>query len=236
MRTAGKETPLQPKPQPESAPRRTGRPKKDDERADARDLLLDAAHELMCERSTIDVPVNEIAIRAGLNVAMINYYFGGKEGLLLQLAMRHQSRYAAVLENLTSSPYGASKKLALHVRGMVRAFRRVPYLQRLQHKILRDSSDEIAQECGVALVEPLVSFYRKLLAQGAADGSLRPVDPMHIYMTVVGLCDFLYSASASLKYGFGIDKVDDELAEQYIEHILDVFRQGVFAEPAGPQG
>jgi AcrR family transcriptional regulator len=231
MRTIRKEHPAGPKPQPELTARKTGRPKKDDERADARELLLDAAHELMCERSTIDVPVNEIAGRAGLNVALINYYFGGKEGLLLQLAMRHRSGYAAVLDTLIASPHSASRKLTLHVRGMVRAFRRVPYLQRLQHKILRDSSEEIARECGVALVEPLVRFYRQLVAQGAADGTLRPIDPMHLYMTVVGSCDFLYSATASLKYGFEIDAVSDAMSEDYIEHLVSLLTRGLFVGP-----
>jgi AcrR family transcriptional regulator len=207
--------------------RRTGRPRKDEDRASARERLLDAAHELMCERSTIDVPVNEIAGRAGLNVALINYYFDGKDGLLLQLAMRHQSNYAVVLERLLDAPHPASAKLSLHVRGMVRAFRRVPYLQRLQHKILRDSPAEEARACGVALIEPLAGFYRALVAQGVADGSLRPVDPMHLYVTVLGACDFLYSGTASLSYGFGVQSVDDELSAAYADHLVAVLMQGL---------
>ena len=218
-----------------STARRSGRPKKEDDRANARERLLNAAHELMCERSTIDVPVNEIANRAGLNVALINYYFGGKDGLLLQLAMRHQSGYSAVLDTLLEAPFTAAKKLTLHIRGMVRAFRRVPYLQRLQHKILRDSSEEAAHECGVALVQPLVSFYRKLAAQGIEDGSLRPVDHMHLYMSVVGSCDFLYSASASLSYGFNIDHVDEALSESYVEHLISLMTRGLFTEAATAQ-
>jgi AcrR family transcriptional regulator len=215
--------------------RKTGRPKKDDDRANARERLLDAAHELMCERRTIDVPVNEVAGRADLNVALINYYFGGKDGLLLQLALRHQSGYAAVLDKLLAAPLTAAKKLTLHIRGMVRAFRRTPYLQRLQHKILRDSSEEAALECGVALIQPLGEFYRKLVAQGVEDGSLKPVDPMHLYITIVGSCDFLYSGSASLAHGFGVDHVDDALSEGYIDHLVSVVMHGLFAGDAAEE-
>lgn len=211
--------------------RRTGRPRKDDDRAKARERLLDAAHELMCERSTIDVPVNEIATRAELNVALINYYFGGKDGLLLQLAMRNQSAYASVLDKLLEAPINAENKLTLHIRGMVRAFRRVPYLQRLHHKILRDSSEEEALECGAALIRPLAVFYRRLVEQGVADGTLRPVDPMHLYITIVGSCDFLYSGSASLFHGFGVSKMDDNLSEAYIDHLVSVVMQGLRVIP-----
>jgi TetR/AcrR family transcriptional regulator len=207
--------------------RRTGRPRKDADRADAREQLLDAAHELMCERSTIDVPVKEISDRAGLNVALINYYFKGKDGMLLQMAMRHQSSYAAVLLRLLDADYPAAAKLGLHIRGMVRAFRRVPYLQRLQHKILRDSSEDEARQVAVALIQPLAEFYRHLVRQGVADGSLRPVDPMHLHITIVGACDMLYSGSASRSYGFGVHDVSDELSAAYADHLIALVMQGL---------
>jgi len=210
-----------------SPTRKKGRPRKDDDLATARERLLDAAHELMCERGTIDVPVNEIAIRTGLNVALINYYFKGKDGLLLHLAMRHRAGYANALESLLKSPFTAEQKLTLHMRGIVRAFRRVPYLQRLLHKILRDSSEEEARACGAAMIRPLGAFYKQIVVQGEIDGSLRAVDPMHLYITIVGACDFLYSGSASLAYGFGLTDVDDDLSEQYTSHLIAIVMTGL---------
>jgi AcrR family transcriptional regulator len=184
----------------------------------------------MCERGTIDVPVNEIAIRTGLNVALINYYFGGKDGLLLHLAMRHRAGYAAALESLLKAAYTAEQKLTLHIRGIVRAFRRVPYLQRLLHKILRDSSEEEARACGAAMIHPLGAFYKQIVAQSEADGSLRAVDPVHLYITIVGACDFLYSGSASLSYGFGLKTVDDALSESYASHLVSIVMTGLRAQ------
>ncbi len=207
--------------------RKKGRPRKEDDAAAARERLLDAAHELMCERGTIDVPVNEIAIRTGLNVALINYYFRGKDGLLLHLAMRHRAGYANALESLLKAALTADQKLTLHIRGIVRAFRRVPYLQRLLHKILRDSSEEEARACGAAMIRPLGAFYKQIVVQGETDGSLRGVDPMHLYITIVGACDFLYSGSASLSYGFGLTKVDDELSETYADHLVSMVMKGL---------
>jgi len=212
-------------------PSRRGRPRKDDDGAAARERLLDAAHELMCERSTIDVPVAEIALRTGLNVALINYYFNGKDGLLLHLAMRHQAGYANALEGLLKAPFTAEQKLALHMRGIVRAFRRIPYLQRLLHKILRDSSEEEARACGAAMISPLGAFYKQLVVQGEMDGSLRAVDPMHLYITIVGACDFLYSGRASLAYGFGLKDVDEALSENYADHLVSIVMTGLRPQP-----
>jgi len=210
---------------------RTGRPRKDEDRASAREALLDAAHALMCERSTIDVPVSEIAARAGLNIALINYYFGSKDGLLLSLAMRHRSNYASALSRLLEADFTAAKKLVLHIRGLVRAFRRVPYLQRLQHKIIRDSSEAAARQCVAELIQPLGVFYREIVSQGARDGTLKPIDPMHLYITIVGSCDFLYSGSASMFYGFGVSGIDDDASEAHIRHLTSLICDGLFTSP-----
>lgn len=212
-------------------PRRAGRPRKDLDRTAARDALLDAAHELMSERRTIDVILLDIAQRAKLNVALITYYFGGKDALLLEVALRHQARFATALERLTALPEGAEAKLLLHIRGMVRAFRRVPYLQRLHHKILRDSTEDAARTYGAALVLPLAAFYQNLVDQGVTEGVFHRVDPMHLYLTLGGACDFLFSASASLKHGFGIDSIDDTMAEAYADHLQTILLRGLLVQP-----
>jgi AcrR family transcriptional regulator len=68
----------------EGAPARRGRPKLTEERIVYR-ALLDVARECLAEKSYNKITVREIAGRAGINVAMINYYFGAKAGLFIAL-------------------------------------------------------------------------------------------------------------------------------------------------------
>src|SRR5262245_41126292 len=64
-------------------------------RADAtRERLLAAAHELLVERSGADVSVGDICARAGVNVAMVKYCFGSKDGLLQELLDRITAGFA----------------------------------------------------------------------------------------------------------------------------------------------
>lgn len=55
---------------------RTGAP------TDRRERLLRSAHELLAERGLAGFKVLDVAARAEANVALINYHFGGREGLL----------------------------------------------------------------------------------------------------------------------------------------------------------
>ena len=47
--------------------------------------LLDAAHELLKEKSYRSITIREITAKAGMQSAMISYYFGDKEGLFIAL-------------------------------------------------------------------------------------------------------------------------------------------------------
>jgi AcrR family transcriptional regulator len=53
------------------------------------DRLLDAAEELFCEHGFEGTSVRDIAGAAGCNVASVNYYFGGKDKLYVEVWRRH---------------------------------------------------------------------------------------------------------------------------------------------------
>ena len=53
------------------------------------DRLLDAAEELFCEQGFEGTSIRELAAAAGCNIASVNYYFGGKDKLYLEVWSRH---------------------------------------------------------------------------------------------------------------------------------------------------
>jgi AcrR family transcriptional regulator len=53
------------------------------------DRLLDAAEDLFCEHGFDGASVRDIAAAAHCNIASVNYYFGGKDKLYLEVWRRH---------------------------------------------------------------------------------------------------------------------------------------------------
>ncbi|GAA3992461.1 hypothetical protein GCM10022247_09510 [Allokutzneria multivorans] len=77
------------------APRRA--PSPDERRQDAdrsRRLLLSAAFDEFAAKGFAGARVHEIAAKAGVNKQLINYYFGGKEGLYRELQQAWLDREA----------------------------------------------------------------------------------------------------------------------------------------------
>jgi AcrR family transcriptional regulator len=91
-----------------SAPRRRGRrPGGGDTRAQ----LLDAAHSVFAERGYEGATVRMIAERAGVDAAMVNHWFGGKEALFVA-AMHLPGDPAAVLtEALPGDPEHLAERI-----------------------------------------------------------------------------------------------------------------------------
>lgn len=54
-----------------------------------KDRLLDAAEELFCEHGFEGTSIRDIAAYADCNIAAVNYYFGGKDNLYMDVWRRH---------------------------------------------------------------------------------------------------------------------------------------------------
>jgi AcrR family transcriptional regulator len=76
----------------------------------SRTALLDAAEALMLEEGYAAVTTRRVAAQAGVNSALVAYYFGAKDGLFIELFHRGANRS---LERLRSALSGAQPLWAL---------------------------------------------------------------------------------------------------------------------------
>ncbi len=181
--------------------------------------LLVAASQLMIERASIDVSLSDIAQKSGVNAALVKYHFGNKDGLLLALLARDAATEMDNLENLLGQPITPTAKLKLHIAGIIRAYHRFPYMNRLIHYLLHESSAESADEVSKFFVAPLLDFHRRLLAQGIAAGEFREIDPVLFYTSLIGACDHLFFGRHAMSRAIGVGPVTDEVCRDYIRHM-----------------
>jgi TetR/AcrR family transcriptional regulator len=199
------------------------------ERVSVRAQLLAAAGAVMTEQDTIDVPLAEIAQRAGVNVALVSYYFGGRDGLLLALAKRDAEHALAGLDALMALDLSPAVKLRKHVGGIVRGFFRHPYLNRLLRALMRDSDSAAAREIAQCFAAPIAEALRLLLEEGARIGELKTVDPMLFHFALLGACENLFSGRTILKHVHGIEAIDEALQQRYAELIAETLIAGCLA-------
>jgi AcrR family transcriptional regulator len=192
--------------------------------------LLVAASELMIERSSIEVSLSDIAQKSGVNAALVKYHFGNKDGLLLGLLARDAATEVTHLEYLLAQPITPTAKLRLHIAGIIRAYHQFPYMNRLIHFLLHESSAAAADEVSKFFVAPLLDFHRRLLAEGIRCGEFRDIDPVLFYTSLIGACDHLFFGRHAMSRAAGVGPVTDEVCRRYINHMEALICGGVLTQ------
>jgi AcrR family transcriptional regulator len=202
----------------------------------AAEKLLVAASELMIARDSIEVSLSDLAQKSGVNAALVKYHFGNKEGLLLALLARDAEAQFSGLEYLLAQPITPTEKLRLHVAGIVNAYYRFPYMNRLIHLLLHASSETAANSVSQFFVKPLLNFQHRLLSEGVAAGEFKPVDPVFFYTHLIGACDHLFHGRHAMARAAGVGEVTDEVRRRYIEHMTETLLGGLLLPPGAPTG
>lgn len=199
------------------------------ERTSSRDQLLEAASALMIERETVDISLSGLARKSGLNSALVKYYFGNKQGLLLALVQQILGASLTQMEALVAMDLSPVEKLKIHVRGIITVYFRYPYINRLIHRMFEDPV--AGQAVAESISKPLAKAQRAIIEQGIEAGLFKPIDPMLLYFIVLGACDHLFFGQQILRTAFGVEKIDDDLRRSYTDTLLDLLMTGMLTRP-----
>jgi AcrR family transcriptional regulator len=198
--------------------------------------LLKAAGELMTERNTIDISLSELAKKSGINAALVKYHFGNKDGLLLALLARDSIAEIENLDYLMRQPISPTEKLRLHIAGIIKAYHRFPYLNRLIHRLLYESNEKAAKEVSRFFAKPVFEFQRKVLEQGFEAGEFRKVDPVLFNISLIGACDHLFHGRTAMSPVLGLGAVTDDVRRRYVAHMTELICGGILKVPAAKNG
>ena len=190
---------------------------------DCRRTLVATATPLFAARGFNGVSVREVAASAGVNVSMISYYFGGKEGLYAAVLNEQFAtlRGVAVIQESDADPL---KKFELYVRATVARYRKNPYLLRFYTSELTNPTP-----CFETIVKPAIKGVVQILLETLSEGFTheqfrRGLDPTDTVLALAGMINFYFllePATAEL-----VDHAP-ERDEELIRHIMDIFTRGI---------
>lgn len=195
--------------------------------AKARDQLIEAASQIMREGDTIDLSLSELSFRAGLNSALVKYYFGNKNGLMLALLDRDMGNIVFSLGALLAKDMPPEDKLRIHIGAVIDTYYAFPYLNRLLMRMVRDSAPVEAARIADLYLKPISKVYDALIAEGVKAGKFRKLDPQFFYFTVTGAADRFYSSRLVLRHCYNQDDFNENMRDAYREHSIDLIMRGL---------
>ena len=140
------------------------------------------------------VTISRIAQEADVDPALVRYYFGNRAALLVAVV----DRVTAHPNRNVQSDVKPADALSQNIAQTVQLVRRAPFLHRLINEELNDVGTEESRARVRSMNEDLVAYYRDLMR--ADDGrELVEVDPLFLYVTILGASDFFSLAEPIIR-------------------------------------
>jgi TetR/AcrR family transcriptional regulator len=172
--------------------RSRGRPS--DKGAVGRQAIIAAASQLLEKLPPHQVPNVVIARKAGVDPALVRYYFGNREDLLLEVIKHILGTWAATHPPPDAPP---AEKLSAHVADMFDFSCRVRSMQRLMVEGLAEAKTPAVRAAVRELNAGAVQVYARFLHLEGAEAESSP-DPLFAHIAVIGLCEFFAAAQAMI--------------------------------------
>jgi AcrR family transcriptional regulator len=190
-----------------------------------RQRLLEAARDLCIERGFDAASSKAIAARAGVNPAMINYYFESKEGLSTAMMRSVIAPILAQLDAVEANPAGRVT-LDAFMRAYMRALAANPWLPKLVIREVLPANgrfrklfvDELVQRAG-RLLQQIIDHDPRL-----CDTTL---DPRFALVSVASLAVFPFMAAPIIEAAVGVRIEQAAVLNGFIDHSVRVLQQGL---------
>jgi AcrR family transcriptional regulator len=183
----------------------------------------------MAEKGYPRVTLREVAERAGVQPALVNYYFGGKDGLLRSVIASVAGKMRFRIQHTVSGEGTPEERIGELVHGIVQAMTAAPYAPRLMAEQVLFADAGVIEEFVENFARPNLAAIRSLLDDGRETGSLREVDPRFLVPAMVGACLFFFLGAPIIRRLYGIEEIGAELAREFAEQTAELILHGITA-------
>jgi AcrR family transcriptional regulator len=197
---------------------------KEREGPDPKKRILEAAIDLFSQKGFAAVGVREIAAEAGVNIAMISYYYDGKTGILKEILEEFFNRYMQVFEGIDDQSKPPEDCVRDLIFNIVRFVRDNTALAMVSYNELPLDLPEIA-ELKAKNITAMIRRISGLVLRMGFD----PVDVFVIAVVGPSLISAIFAnfrLRPAMKQVFPF-KFDDAYYERYADTIATLFLDGI---------
>lgn len=160
--------------------------------------IKEAAKKVFVQKGFTGARMQEIADEAGINKALVHYYFRNKEKLFDVI---FQETFDTALPRLTEvigSDQPLLEKIERFVKVYIRTIRENPHLPMFIINELNRHPDRLIHRIKAKMTTEHIFQIMTEMQQAVAAGTIRPVHPFHLFMNILSLCAFPFIAKPLL--------------------------------------
>ncbi|MGN7203609.1 TetR/AcrR family transcriptional regulator [Pedobacter sp. SAFR-022] len=195
-------------------------------KTDKRTSILNAAEKLFASQGYEGTSTRQIATEAGANMSMINYYFGSKEGVFMEIMSNRINGFSLALSSIEAEDLSQLEKLTMVVDQYARRILGNISFHKMMHRELSlTQRPEMYDKLKEAMSKNLMAIER-IINEGIAREQFRPVDVRMLIATIMGTITNVATAPSKITAGSKLDikiPADREiLTERLITYLKDL--------------
>jgi AcrR family transcriptional regulator len=180
--------------------------------------ILDAAKMVFVRRGTAGARMQDIAEEAGVNQALLHYYFRSKEKLSEAVFRDTAGRMFPALIQIVGSDKSLTEKIDLIVDTYLTQMTQTPFLPGYILSELHHHPERMHQLLGqiaggelTTLTRPALDKLEKQITSEARAGRIRRMNAAQFFVNLVSLCIFPFAARPMINAALGFN--DDDFAK-----------------------
>ena len=175
--------------------------------------ILDAAHGVFVRRGTAGARMQEIAAEAGVNQALLHYYFRSKDRLAHAAFERAAGQFMPAVIHVLASDAELEAKVTRIVELELDHLARAPFLPAYIISEVTHHPDRARQLIATVTgrtpedVRPqVIATLRKQIDARVRRGAMRPIAPEQFIVNLMSLCIFPFAARPMIAAMLGMDQ------------------------------
>jgi TetR/AcrR family transcriptional regulator len=176
--------------------------------------ILSAAKKIFLKQGMAGARMQDIADEAGINKAMLHYYFRSKEKLFEKIFTELSQHFFPRLINIFESEEPLFRKIELFVTEYIDQMRRTPYLPIFVLNEVNRQPETFIKKMMGNRKPPVKKFLDDVQAE-VKKGIIKPINPLQLLLNIISLCVFPFVARPMFQLVTNIDKaMFDKILEQ----------------------
>lgn len=197
-----------------------------DEAIQTEKLIKEKAKKLFFQKGFLDATTQEIADEAGVNRALIHYYFRSRDQMLDILLEETITEKKARVTRILSSDLPFKQKIARYINAVVDHGLEYPYLENFIVSETARHPDKVKNLCA-RNPSKSTDLIREQLEQEIKKKKLAPISPEHFMVNLVALCNYPIVSKSILKTVHGMT---DATYKKFLTERKKVIFSTIFGE------
>lgn len=174
--------------------------------------ILNAAREVFISKGFEGARMQEIADHAGINKALLHYYFRSKENLFEAVFSKVASNLFPAMKQMLEADLELKEKITMFIRIYLKALDENPFIPAFIINTLNTNPDSFLKYIKKSGLNP--RLLQKQIDDEAVKGVIRAIKAEHLVVNIIAMCIFPFVARPIVQ---NIFEMNDDEYQMYLQ-------------------